>query len=89
MKPADVKSSIYIDCNKVNSKECPEFKVGDYGRIIKIKIFHKAMFQIGLKKFLWLKMLKILFRGHMLLMIWTESLKPFMKGNCKKQIGKS
>ena len=52
MKPADVKSSIYIDCNKVNNKECPEFKVGDYGRIIKIKIFHKAMFQIGLKKFL-------------------------------------
>ena len=37
MKPSDVKSSIYIDCNKVSNKECPEFKVGDYGRILKYK----------------------------------------------------
>ena len=29
----------------------------------------KAMFQIGLKKFLWLKKLKTLFCGHILLVI--------------------
>ena len=36
--------------------EDPKFKVSDYVRIWKYKnIFAKAMFQIGLKKFLWLK----------------------------------
>ena len=49
------------------------------------------IFQIGLKKFLWLKKLKNLFHGHMLLMIsmvkkWLET---FVKKNCKKQINKN
>ena len=36
----------------------------------KIKIFlQKAMFQVGVKKSLWLKQLKTLFLGHMLLVI--------------------
>ena len=35
MKPADVKSSKYIDSNKENNKEDPEFKVGDHIRISK------------------------------------------------------
>ena len=35
----------------------------------------KAMFEICLKKFLRLKKLKILCRGHMLLVILTEKLK--------------
>ena len=34
-----------------------------------IYVPNKLIFQIGLKKFLWLKKLKILFRGHMFLVI--------------------
>ena len=41
---------------KVNDKD-PKFKSGDYVRIT------------GLKTFLWLKKLKILFHGHILLLI--------------------
>ena len=53
MKPIDVKSSIYIEFHKENNKEGPKFKLGDNVRISKSKIFwQKAMFQIGLKKFL-------------------------------------
>ena len=46
----------------------------------------KAMFQIDLKKFLWLKKLKTLFHGHMLLVILKEKklLERFSKKNCKK-----
>ena len=42
--------------------------------------------QIGPKKILWLKKLKILFLGHMLLMILTgkKLLELFMKKDCKK-----
>ena len=54
-------------------------------------ILQKAMFQIAPKKFLWLKKLKILFYGHMLLVNLTEKklLERFMKKNCKKQIKKN
>ena len=47
--------------------------------------------QIGQKKFLALKKLKILFCGYMFLMILTEKklLELFTKKNCKKQIKKS
>ena len=50
-------------------------------------VLQKAVFQIGLKKFLWLKMLKRLCRGHMLLAILTEKklLERFTKKNCKKK----
>ena len=54
-----------------------------------IKMFlQKAMFQIGLKKFLWLKKLKILCCGHILLVILTEKklLELFLKNNYKIQI---
>ena len=57
-----------------------------------IKTFlQKAMFQIDLKKFLWLKKLKTLFHGHMLLVILKEKklLERFSKKNCKKQIKKT
>ena len=37
MKPADVKSSTYIDFNKKNNNEDPKFKVGDHVRISKYK----------------------------------------------------
>ena len=58
MKLNDVKPSMYIKFIKENNKECPKFKVVDV-RIWKYKTtFGNAMFQIGLKKFLWLKKLK-------------------------------
>ena len=53
MKPVDVKSSTYIDSNKEINNKDPKFKVGDIVRISKYKTFlQKALFQIGLKKFL-------------------------------------
>ena len=37
MKPADAKSSKYIDFDEKNNKENPKFKVGDHVRIWKYK----------------------------------------------------
>ena len=79
MERIDVKSSTYIDfeIKKVNAK------------IKKYKnIFAKVILQIDLKKLLWLKNLKALFCGDMLLAILTEkkSLEHLTKKNCKKQI---
>ena len=76
MKPADVKWNTYIDSSKEINNKDPKFRIGD------------VTFQIGLKKFLWLKKLKILCREHMLLMILMEKklLEHFTKPNCKKQI---
>ena len=57
-----------------------------------VKIFlQKVTSDIGLKNFLWLKKLKILCRGYMLLVILTEKklLQFFTKKNSKKQIKKS
>ena len=57
-----------------------------------IKTFlQKAMFQIGQKKFLLLKKLKTLFRGHMLLVILNAKklLESLTKKNYKKQIKNS
>ena len=51
-----------------------------------IKIFlQKIIPEIGLKKFLWLKKLKMLFRGYMLLVIVVEKklLEHFTKYNYK------
>ena len=52
------------------------------------KFLQKAMFQIGPKKFLLIQKLKILFRGHMLLVILKAKkfLERFTKKNSKKQI---
>ena len=52
-----------------------------------IKIFLlKDTYKIGLKKFLFLVKLKILFHGHILLMILMvkKLLEYFMKKNCKR-----
>ena len=62
MKPADVKSSTYIDFDKKRNEEDP-IKVGDHKRISKYKnIFEKVTFRIVLKKF-------ILYHGLMSLVI--------------------
>ena len=53
-----------------------------------IKIFlQKVTLQIGLKKFLWLKMSKILWRGHMLFMILME--KKLLQRFTKKKLQKA
>ena len=74
---------------KSNDKD-PKFKVGDYVRISKYKnIFAKGyILQIGLKKYLWLKNLKLLYHGNMLLIILMvkKLLERFMKKNCRRQI---
>ena len=52
LKPVDVKQSTYIDFSKETNDEDPNFKIGKI-EYQNIKTFlQKAMFQIGLKKFL-------------------------------------
>ena len=91
MKPVDVKPSTYFDFNEENNKEDPKFKVGDRVRVSKYKnIFVKCTLLIGLKNFLWFKILKIQSKGHMLLIvvIMKKLLERFMRKNCKRQVKK-
>ena len=87
MKPIDVKDNTYIDFDKEVTDNDPKFKVGDHVRISKYKTFLlKVILQIGLKKFLLLKKLKIQFYVYMPLMILMvkKFLEHFMKKNCKR-----
>ena len=69
-KPIDVKDNTYINTDKETNDKDAKCKVDDRVRISKYKsIFAKGYTQIGLKKYLSLKRLKILFHGLMLLMI--------------------
>ena len=66
MKPIDVTSDSYAECNEDSNKKDPKFKAGDHVRISKYKnIFAKGYAPIGQKKFLLLVKLKIQFRGLM------------------------
>ena len=70
IKPIDVKDNTYINADKEINNKDPKFKVGDHVRKSKYKTFLlKGICLIGVKKYLLLKKLKILFRGLMLLMI--------------------
>ena len=70
VRPIELKDNAYIDSIKEGSDKDAKFKVGYHVRVSKYKnIFPKGYTPIGLKKFLWLKKLKIPFHGHMLLMI--------------------
>ena len=70
MMPVDVKPSTYLDFNKENNKEAAKFEVSDHVRTSEYKnISAKCCFPIGGKKFLWLKKLKALCCGVMLLAI--------------------
>ena len=92
VKPIDVKDNTYIDFKKESNNKKPKFKVGDHVRILNIKIFLlKDICQIGLKKFLLLVKLKILYHGHMFSMILMvkKLLVHFMKKNYKLQINKN
>ena len=87
MKPVDVKDNTYIDFKKeVNDKD-PKFKVGDHVRISKYKnIFAKEYMPNCSEEIFIIKKLKILYHGHMLLMILMvkKLLVLFMKMNCKR-----
>ena len=63
MKPIDKKPGIYFDFGVENIVEGPEFDVGDY---VRNTFLQKVTLQIGLKKFLSIKNLKILYREHMI-----------------------
>ena len=66
MKPIDVTSDSYAECNEDSNVTKPKFKVADHVRISKYKNIlytHK----IGQKKFLLLVKLKTQFLGRMLL----------------------
>ena len=92
IKPVGVKSSTYIDFNEKSNKEDPKSEVGDHLRISKYKkTFVKVELQMSQKIFSWLKKLKILSLGHMLLVILTVKrfLGHFMKKNLKRQIKQS
>ena len=85
MNSVDVKPNIFIDSSKEINHKDPKFRTD---RISKYKKnFAKGMFQIGLKKIMWLKKFNILCHGHMLLMILTEKklLERFTKKNCRKK----
>ena len=88
----DIKPNTYIYSSKEINNKNPKFKIGAIVRKSKyINILPKVTLQIGLKKLLLLKKLKILCRGHMLLMIFMEKklLERFTKEICKKQIKKN
>ena len=95
-----ISKNVYTDklndiVNKCNNKyhkaindKGPKIKVSGIVITLKYKsIFKKFTLQIGLKKFLWLKMLGILHRGHISLMILMEKklLERLIKTNCKEK----
>ena len=91
-KHVDVKDNTYIDFKKEVNDKNPKFKVGDHEEFLNTKIFSlKDTHQTGVTKFLYLKKLKILFHGHVLLMISMvkKLLEHFMKRNYKRLIIKN
>ena len=92
MKSIDVKSNTYIDFSKESNNKNLSLKLAMLLEYQNMKMFlPKVILQISPKKILWLKKLKLLCRGLMLLMILTGTkvLGCSMKNNCKKQIKKS
>ena len=92
MKPADVKDNTYTHFDRKVNDKILNSKLVIMLEYQNTKIFLlKDILQIGLKKFLWLEKLKILFYGHLLLAILMvkKLLEHFKKKNCKKQIKKN
>ena len=92
MEPVDVTSSIYIDSSKELIIKNLKLKLVILLEYQNINIFlQKITLQIALKKLLWLKKLKTLSHGHMLLMILIKKklLGNSTKKNCKIQFKKS
>ena len=91
MKPADVISNTYIDSGKEINNKDPIFKIGDTVRISKYKnIFLKAYTPNQSREAFRLKKLKILYRGHILLMtvLKKKLLERFMKRIAKSKLQK-
>ena len=89
MKPIDVSQTHILTLVKKLMIKILNLKLVILLEYQNIKTFlQKAMFQIGPKKFLLIQKLKILFRGHMLLVILKAKkfLERFTKKNSKKQI---
>ena len=86
MKLIDVKTSFYIDFDVVSNDKDPKFKVGGHVKIS--NTFVKGCTSNKSEEFLFLKKLKILHDGHMLLVISTvkKLLELFMKKRSKRQI---
>ena len=87
MKPIDIKHNTYIGFGKKLMIMILNFKLVIMREYQNTKTFLlKTILQIGLKKFLLLKKLKIQFDGHMSLMILMvkKLLEHFMKKNCKR-----
>ena len=92
IKHSDVKSNTYIDSSKKINDKIANLKLVIMLEYQNTKLFlQNITLEVGLKKFLWLKKLKILYGGHMLLMVLTEKklLERFMKKISKKQIKNS
>ena len=82
-----VKPSMYIDFFNKITRTVVNLKLMVMLEYQNIKIFlQQAMFQIGLKKFMWLKKIKSLCGELMLLVILKvkKFLKRFTKKDCKK-----
>ena len=89
MKPIDVKPNTLVKKLKIKIQNLKLVIMLEYPNI---RMFlQKLTLQIGLNKLLWLKELKTLFLGHMLLALLKEKkwLNRFMKKNFKKQIKKN
>ena len=71
MTPADVKSAHILSLVKELIIRSLDLKLVILYQNIK-KFLKKAMFQIVLKRFLWLKKIKTLCRGHMLVILKTN-----------------
>ena len=83
IKPIDKNSGIYFNFGVENIDKGPEFDVGDY---VRNTFLQKVTLQIGLKKSLSIKNLKMLYHKHMFtilvikfwhfLIIWLRSESP-------------
>ena len=87
VKPADVKSSTYIDSSKGINDEDPKSNIGDIVRISKYKnTFAKSYVPNWCEEIFVIKKVKNTCRGYMLLLILVEKklLERFTKKNFKK-----
>ena len=87
MNPANVKSTMYIDFDKRNHKEDTKFEVDDHARVSKYKDIFANISNWSEELFVIIG-LKMLFRGHMLLVMLTvkKFLEGFTKKSCKKSL---
>ena len=91
-KSVDVKSRTYTDSSKKLTTSTQNLNFAILPEYRNIKLFlQKAMFQIGMKKFLWLYKLKKInpWTCYQLMLKVKKLLERFAINNCKKQIKKT